>query len=408
MHIAFISTMAASSWAGSEELWIAGANAAVRAGHAVTASIFRWPEAPAPAKLDALAQAGAHLLWRRRYGLPSLDEAAIKAVNFVTGRIFSRHVQLPAALGAIGAKGAFGNIASRHPDIICVSQGWPFDMLDAAGSRTLLRQLRRSGIPYVILCHLNLDFAHPRDVVRQEVAELYAAARRVLFVSEHNWKVTERQLATRLPHASVVRNPVNLAEHAPLQWPNDTGIVRFATVARLDAAQKGHDILFEALSRAPFRERPNWRLHLFGGGEDERYLRRLCHHFELEGRVEFAGYVEDVHKIWLEHPLLLLPSRAEGTPLSLIEAMLCGRPAVVTDVGGNREWVDDGLTGYIAEAPTARSFSAALERAWTDRRQWQTRGRAAYRSATAKIDPEPGSRLLTILLEAAGTASPRK
>ena len=404
MKIAFVSTMAASPWAGSEELWIAAANAALAAKHEVTASVFRWPDGGVPAKVAALERAGAQLLWRRRYGLPSLDEAAIKAVNFFSGRIFSRHVQLPPAVGALGAGSAFGNLAAAKPDVVCVSQGWPYDMLEAPGSRTMLRQLVRSGIPYVIICQLNLDFAHPRDVVRQEVAAFYAGARRVLFVSNHNLAVTERQLAVRLSQAEVVTNPVNLnlADHSIPPWPeNDGQPVRFATVARLDATQKGHDILFEALSRPPFRDRQNWVLHLFGAGEDEQYLLRLCRHFGIENRVEFCGYAADVRTIWREHPLLLMPSRAEGTPLSLIEAMLCGRPAVVTDVGGNSEWVEEGVTGYIAEAPTARSYGAALERAWADQALWQARGRAAYDSAIAKIDRDPGNTVLSAIVRSA-------
>ena len=52
-------------------------------------------------------------------------------------------------------------------------------------------------------------------------------------------------------------------------------------------------------------------------------------------------------------------------PLALVEAMLCGRTAVVTDVGGNAEWIEDGETGFVAEAATAKSFGAALkERGW--------------------------------------------
>ena len=402
MKIAFVSTMAASPWAGSEELWIAAANAALTAKHEVIASVFRWPDGAVPPKVAALEQAGARLLWRRRYGLPSVDEAAIKAVNFFSGRLFPRHVQLPAAVGALGAGSAFGKLAAAKPDVLCVSQGWPYDMLEAPGSTTLLRQLVRSGIPYVIICQLNLDFAHPRDVVRQEIAGFYAGARRVLFVSDHNRAVTERQLAVHLPQAEVVTNPVNLSlPHAMPPWPeNDGPLARFATVARLDASQKGHDILFEALSRPPFRDRENWRLSLFGGGADEEYLRRLCRHFGIENRVEFRGYVADVRNIWREHLLLLLPSRAEGTPLSLIEAMLCGRPAVVTDVGGNSEWIDEGMTGYIAEAPTAHSYGAALERAWADRELWQARGRAAHDSAIAKIDHHPGGTVLSALVGA--------
>jgi glycosyltransferase involved in cell wall biosynthesis len=98
--------------------------------------------------------------------------------------------------------------------------------------------------------------------------------------------------------------------------------------------------------------------------------------------------------------LLVLPSRSEGTPLALVEAMLCARPAVVTDVGGNADWVEDDQTGFVAEAPTAKSFGAALERAWAARAKWQIMGKQARDNAVIKFDKSAGKSLLKVLLEA--------
>ena len=103
--------------------------------------------------------------------------------------------------------------------------------------------------------------------------------------------------------------------------------------------------------------------------------------------------------------LLVLPSRAEGTPLALVEAMLCGRPAVITDVGGNAEWIADGRTGFVAEAASARSFGATLERAWLARADWQKMGLQARDVALIKFDRSAGKSLLTVLLDAAPPSS---
>ena len=77
--------------------------------------------------------------------------------------------------------------------------------------------------------------------------------------------------------------------------------------------------------------------------------------------IGFAGFVAP-EDIWAKEQILVLPSRQEGLPIALVEAMMAGRPAVVTDVGGNREVIDEGITGFIAEAPTVCAVSAALER----------------------------------------------
>jgi len=81
--------------------------------------------------------------------------------------------------------------------------------------------------------------------------------------------------------------------------------------------------------------------------------------------------------------------------------MLCGRPAVVTDVGGSAEWVDEGKTGFIAAAPTARSIGDALGAAWTARERWPEMGRAARASVLTRYDPAPGRTLLKLLEESA-------
>ena len=126
----------------------------------------------------------------------------------------------------------------------------------------------------------------------------------------------------------------------------------------------------------------------------------LAQHYAIANRVEFCGHVNDIRSIWQLNHLPALPSRGEGTPLALVEAMLCGRPAVVTDVGGNAEWIDDGQTGFVAEAATTRSFGRALERAWLVNAEWQKMGNKGREKAMARFDKSAGKSLLDVLLDA--------
>jgi glycosyltransferase involved in cell wall biosynthesis len=100
-----------------------------------------------------------------------------------------------------------------------------------------------------------------------------------------------------------------------------------------------------------------------------------------------------VEDVWREHHALALPSRSEGLPLALLEAMLCGRPAVVTDVGGNAEAITDGVSGFLADAPTVGAFDEALERAWERRADWSRMGRAAAAAARAIVPADAGREL---------------
>jgi len=70
---------------------------------------------------------------------------------------------------------------------------------------------------------------------------------------------------------------------------------------------------------------------------------------------------------------------------------------VVTDVGGNTEWVSEPTNGFVAAAPTLRSLRGTLERAWDARLDWPEIGRRARDRAISKRDPDPAGTLFKLL-----------
>ena len=99
--------------------------------------------------------------------------------------------------------------------------------------------------------------------------------------------------------------------------------------------------------------------------------------------------MRDIPAIWSGHHGLILPSRCEGLPIVLVEAMLSGRVPIVTDVGGNTEVVNDGVTAYVAVAPTEDALDNAMERAWSERHRWREVGSAAAARIRTLIPREP-------------------
>ena len=188
------------------------------------------------------------------------------------------------------------------------------------------------------------------------------------FVSKANALLAEKQIGDRLYNVEIVRNPFNIDINSSPSWPalgNDDQL-RLACVGRLDPRSKGQDILLEALGSPKWISRP-WRLTLYGNGPMKHIIERLVQRYGLEGRVTLAGYVSRIEDIWTENHVLVMPSRFEGLPLAMVEAMLCGRPIVATNVAGHSEIVEDGVTGFLADAPTVMGMMEALERLW-DRR----------------------------------------
>ncbi len=206
--------------------------------------------------------------------------------------------------------------------------------------------------------------------------------------------LTERKLCTKLSNGRFTWNPLNLKVIEYISWPSNPTL-QFAIVGNL-SNNKGHDTLFECLSSNVWKSR-DWHLNIFGNGYGENYLRDLALYYELTDKLTFQGYVTDITDIWRNNHILLIPSAGEGLPVSLIEAMFCGRPAVVTDVGGNTEVVLENQTGFIAEAPSVSSFLKAMNNAWLNKIRWEEMGRNAYNICLSKVDLHPEITLLNVI-----------
>ena len=230
-------------------------------------------------------------------------------------------------------------------------------------------------------------------------------ARRIFCVSRNNLDLLRLQVGEPLLNGEVVWNPYNVsAERAPA-WPDESEGWRLACVARMDPAAKGQDLLLQTLARPEWRDRPV-ELNLFGAGPYELALRRMASMLRLNN-VHFRGHVNDIRAIWEQNHLLVLPSRYEGLPLALVEAMWCGRPAVVTDVGGNAELCVDDETGFVAPAATVSSFPDALQRAWERRKEWPRHGPGSASRVESQMPKDPIG-LFCERLKACATQSPEK
>jgi glycosyltransferase involved in cell wall biosynthesis len=192
-----------------------------------------------------------------------------------------------------------------------------------------------------------------------------------------------------LPNAEVIWNPFNVAFDAAPPFPtfSEKDGLLLACVGRLHPPSKGQDILLEALASPVWADR-NWRLHLYGEGNMKETIERMTRQLGLSDRVVFGGYVA-VEDIWARNQVLVMPSRFEGLPLAIVEAMLCGRTVVATQVAGNSEIIDDGLSGFLANAPTVQSLSEALERLWLRRAEVEQIGEAAKARIRQLVPPDP-------------------
>lgn len=365
MHFVFVSGNRA--WGGSEELWSATAAVLASDGHRVT--VFKSNVDCAEPRIRRLRALRCRIRDLSRFPLmPTRMFTVIRALS--SGAAYAHEaVRLLTGLAL-----------SRRPDLVVVSQGGNHD------GYFLAEICRRLGLPYAIVSHKASELYWPADWQQKTIAAVYRAARVCFFVSEHSRRLTEEQLGFALPHAEIVRNPFLVPWEQRTDWPDDREL-RLACVGRLHPKEKGQDLLLRVLARRRWRDRP-LSVTFYGDGLQRDSLERMARNLELTS-VTFAGFVHDVPAIWSDHHGLILPSRCEGLPITLVEAMLCGRVPIVTDVGGNGELLDDGVTGFLAAAPTEDALDDAMERAWNRRLEWREIGAAAAARIRTLIPREP-------------------
>lgn len=213
----------------------------------------------------------------------------------------------------------------------------------------------------------------------------YAYRRATLVVSQTHR--TAQWLKEEIPGASVevVANPVQVEcqksvdEVVEKMLASCAGYNLVLAAGRL-SAQKGFDLLIRAF--APLvRERPNWMLVIFGEGEERDSLYRLCRELNVADRVLMPGFSVALHVVMRRTQLFVLPSRYEGMPNALAEAMACGTPCISFDCPtGPAELISDGRNGLLVPAGDIFALSSAMDRLMRDERLRESLGSAARES----------------------------
>lgn len=135
--------------------------------------------------------------------------------------------------------------------------------------------------------------------------------------------------------------------------------------------RKGQEVLFEALKDLVKGALPNAHLLLVGDGPDEAMLKEKAKAMNLGGNVSFYPFTDEPELVFERVDITVLPSLyKEGLPNVLLESMSMGKPVVSSDIGGVREVVEDGETGYAVEPGKMGELAEAIENLWGDQEKY--------------------------------------
>jgi glycosyltransferase involved in cell wall biosynthesis len=133
---------------------------------------------------------------------------------------------------------------------------------------------------------------------------------------------------------------------------------------------------------------PSLRLLMLGDGSLRSRIERILDEARLKDRVHFAGQVdqERLPDYYRAADLYVSASRSDGSSVSLLEAMACGLPAVVSNIPGNREWVEPGVNGDWFGVGEPGSLAGILRTMSSDPARLRTMRSEARRTAEVRAD----------------------
>jgi len=202
---------------------------------------------------------------------------------------------------------------------------------------------------------------HPRRALAYRV--LRRLGMRVVAVSHDLARFLEAGLGLAGGALAVVHNGIPIAQHGTRDASRrslrrELGLAEDALLALAVGnlyPVKDHASLVRAVAGCP-----GLAVAIAGRGEEETRLRALARELGVAERVHLLGLRDDVPELLAAADLFVHPSRSEGLPLAVLEAMAAGLPVVASRVGGIPEAVEDGVTGLLVPPEDPDALAAAL------------------------------------------------
>jgi len=216
---------------------------------------------------------------------------------------------------------------------------------------------RLNGVPSVFTAH-GWAFEDGVPLPRKLVAipsEWFAArcCNRIITVSQAGHTLARRYRIASPGKMEVIYYGIPDAPPRALPGTGETPVI--VMVARI-ASQKDHAVVLRAVAQLPF----DFRLIFVGDGPTRASVEAEARSLLPDGKVSFLGDRSDVPELLARAHVFVLGTNWEGLPISILEAMRAGLPVVASDVGGVREEVVEGETGFVVPRGDADAMRERL------------------------------------------------
>ena len=270
------------------------------------------------------------------------------------------------------------------PDLIFISQGHVFEGIK------MMRWCQENGFDYVNYIPLidkdHLKIFNPSEEMIVALEKYIPLSKMIFFDNYPARDVLEELIGMKLANFSVIRNAFDVPYNQPPKWNEGSNdIFRLIFIGRLLYMHKGLDILLEVLAMKKWKDRP-LQIMAYGEGPDRKNMEDYIKIHQIKNFF-FCGYTENLAREIIKYHGAIFPSKMEGTPIALIDVLLCHRMAIVTPVGGMTEFVKNNKTGFVSSEISVKALDQCMEAAWQRRNDWRKIGEEAGREVR-KLVPE--------------------
>lgn len=185
----------------------------------------------------------------------------------------------------------------------------------------------------------------------------YSRYKKIICVSEEVKKALNEYIPETTNKSLVVKNSVVVPENFEDTQKIDKKFkydVLF--VGRLEEV-KGVDILLKAVYYIKEKYGQSITVAIVGDGSKKDYLIKFARELKIDDLVEFTGIRQDVHELMKISKIFVLPSRWEGLPMVVLEAMANGIPVIATSVGGVPEIIEDQVNGILVPRENSKMLA---------------------------------------------------
>ncbi len=258
--------------------------------------------------------------------------------------------------GPIQTCGLIATLAGAGPRLI---MSWGFDLMDDVHKSRWMERITK-----YVLCRAAY-FTSDANVTRDKaVAYGMDPGRTIVFP----WGVDLEHFSPSIVHR-----------------PPSEGFTLFCN--RSWEPRYGVDVLAKAFVTVA-RSRSDVNLLLLGGGSQGQAIRQIFERGGVLDRVTFAGQISnrDLPRFYHMADLYISPSHVDGSSVSLMEALACSLPCLVSDIPANKEWVTEGVNGWLFPDGDDRALAAKILAAMDTRHALAGIGQAARRTAEEKAN----------------------